>query len=127
MVDTAKLYRREAVMTARPDQLVTMLYDRLIQAMEKAKSALSAGGDVTIIHDELVLGQRILAELNVTLDTERGGELAQNLARLYEFCSSRLVAANVSKSAAELDAAETVIRDIRDAWIAAALEVSSSQ
>jgi flagellar protein FliS len=126
MVDTAKLYRREAVLTARPDQLVTMLYDRLIQAMERAKSALSTGGDVGVIHDELVLGQRILAELNVTLDIDRGGELAQNLARLYEFCTARLIAANVSKSVAELEAAEVVVKDIRDAWIAAALEVTSA-
>lgn len=119
-------YRREDVLTARPDQLVNMLYDRLIQAMERAKSALSTGGDVGVIHDELILGQRILAELNVTLDIDRGSELAQILALLYELCTNRLIAANVPKSITELEAAEVVVKDIRDAWIAAALEVTSA-
>ncbi len=113
-------------MTARPDQLVTMLYDRLLQAIVRAKELLSEGGELDTVHTELVLGQRILVELQVTLDTERGGELADNLAQLYEFCIDRLVNANLSKDAELLEGAESVVREIRDAWVAAANEVHSA-
>ncbi|MDG2114861.1 MAG: flagellar export chaperone FliS [Actinomycetota bacterium] len=116
-------YRRDVVMTARPDQLVTMLYDRLLQAIVRARELMSSEGDLSTVHAELVLGQRILVELQVTLDTDRGGDLATNLAQLYEFCIDKLVAANLSKSADELEDAENVVRDIRDAWVTAANEI----
>jgi flagellar protein FliS len=116
-------YRRDAVMTARPDQLVTMLYDRLLQGIVRARDIIVSGGDLATVHSELVLGQRILVELQVTLDRERGGELADNLARLYEYCTERLLAANLSKDAAELDDAEGVVREIREAWVSASISV----
>ena len=119
-------YRRDVVMTARPDQLVTMLYDRLLQAIVRAKELLSDDGELDTVHSELVLGQRILVELQVTLDTERGGELADNLAQLYEFCIDRLVNANLTKDAELLVSAESVVRDIRGAWVTAANEVHSA-
>lgn len=119
-------YRRDAVMTARPDQLVTMLYDRLLQAMDKARQAIVSGTDAAVVHDELVLGQRILEELRVTLDLARGGELAENLSQLYSFCGDELVAANVGKDATRIDGAEAVIRDIRDAWVEASRQVHAS-
>ena len=103
-------YRRDAVMTARPDQLVTMLYDRLLQAIGRARTQLETDGDPAAVHHELVVGQRILTELRVTLDAERGGELA----------------ANMSKLVSDLDGAESVIREIREAWVAAANEVHST-
>ncbi len=110
-------------MTARPDQLVTMLYDRLLRAITTARELLGSGDDPSVVHEELVLGQRILLELQVTLDFERGGELAANLAQLYEYCIEQLVAANVSKNADDLAAAEQVVRDIREAWVSAAKEI----
>ncbi len=116
-------YRRDAVMTARPDQLVTMLYDRLLRAITTACELLESGDEPSGVHEELVLGQRILLELQVTLDFERGGELAANLAQLYEYCIEQLVAANLSKNAADLVAAEQVVRDIREAWVSAAREI----
>lgn len=119
-------YRRDAVMTARPDQLVTMLYDRLLQAIGRARTQLETDGDPAAVHHELVVGQRILTELRVTLDAERGGELAANLGRLYDYCAEQLVAANMSKLVSDLDGAESVIREIREAWVAAANEVHST-
>ena len=119
-------YRRDAVMTARPDQLVTMLYDRLLQAIGRARTQLQQGDNLALVHDELVLGQRILMELRVTLDTERGGELASNLSRLYDYCAEQLVEANMAKVPEHLDNAESVVREIRDAWVAAANEIHSN-
>ena len=119
-------YRRDAVMTARPDQLVTMLYDRLLQAIGRARTQLQQGGDPSTVHDELVLGQRILMELRVTLDIERGGELASNLSRLYDYCAEQLVEVNMSKAPERLDDAESVLREIRDAWVTAANEIHST-
>ena len=119
-------YRRDAVMTARPDQLVTMLYDRLLQAISRAKAVLTDGGDIATVHTELVLGQRILTELQLTLDTERGGQLAANLAQLYDYCADQLVQANISKLADDLQSVDSVVRDLRDAWVSASNEVFSS-
>ena len=121
----ADYYRRDAVMTARPDQLVTMLYDRLLQSILRAREELALGRDLDLVHKELVLGQRILGELELTLDTDRGGELATNLAQLYEFCAHQLVTANTTKTTEPLEVAEEIVREIRTAWVAAANEVHS--
>ena len=69
-------------------------------------------------------GARISADQRATF---LQGEIADNLSRLYGFCQDRLVEANVAKSRDGIDDAEKVIREIREAWVAAAEEMASTR
>lgn len=108
-------YQSSAVETASPQALVTMLYDRILTALIRAQEAT---GDRALetIHNELTRAQQILTELLTTLDHERGGQIAANLAGLYSWCHREIVQANVSKDTSELEEVQYVIEDLRDAW-----------
>ena len=80
-----------------------------------AEVALAAD-DAPEVHDCLSRAQRIVSELTVTLDHDRGGALATDLARLYGFVTEQLIAANVAKDAAALTPATRVLTELRDAW-----------
>lgn len=112
-------YRMQSVTTAGPAQLVLMLYDGVLAAIERARRAATdaaAPGTVETINRELQRAQNIVSELQVTLDHEQGGGIAANLHALYDFCLDRLVRANVTKELDELDAVWRVLASLREAW-----------
>jgi flagellar protein FliS len=110
-------YQQQAVATANPAQLVLMLYDAALAAITRACHAHADGfAGLPVVNEELQRAQAILTELLVTLDMERGGQVAKSMAALYDFCLDRLVRANVSKDLALLDPVVDVVRDLRNAW-----------
>jgi flagellar protein FliS len=113
----ANPYQDNAVSTASPAELVLMLYDRVLVAVARSRHAMAQDpADAATMHTELLRAQDIVTELKLTLDFDRGGEVAANLASLYTYALERLVDANVAKDLAPLDEVESTIRGIRDAW-----------
>lgn len=117
-------YQSDAVATATPANLVTMLYDRVLVAIERvcAVDDLGAATSVPLVNFELQRAQDVLTELQVTLDHERGGTIAGNLRDLYSWCLDILVTANVRKDASALPGVARVVGDLRDAWSSMPLE-----
>lgn len=111
----AQQYQQAAASTAGPAQLVLMLYDGALLRLESAEAAITAGriGDA---HEPIMRAQAIVDELNVTLDTARGGEVAANLRELYLYCSQRLVDANVAKDARMIAEVRRHLTGLRDSW-----------
>ena len=118
---SAALYQDQTVAGSDPGQLVTMLYERVLVALDRCR--VTARPDV--INAELQRAQDIVTELTVTLDRERGGDIAANLATLYEFCLDRLVRANLTKDLRLVEPVQQVITELRDAWGAACLAATS--
>lgn len=118
MHPAANPYQAHSVSTASPAQLVLMLFDRALLATARARQAHADGGPGALetINHELQRAQDILTELRFALDHERGGQTAANLEALYEFCIDRLTEANLRKELSRLDAVESTLRGIRDAW-----------
>lgn len=117
---SANPYQQQAVATASPAQLVLMLYDGVLAAMARAEKAHADGlAGLAIVNNELQRAQDILTELLVTLDQDKGGAVAQSLARLYDFCLDRLIRANISKDFTLLTPVVEVVQNLRDAWEAA--------
>jgi flagellar secretion chaperone FliS len=110
-------YRTQAASTASPAQLVLMLFDGCLTEIARAELALAAvPADLAEVNDCLSRAQAIVTELAATLDRDRGGEIAANLASLYAFCSEQLIEANVRKTSGPLAAVATTVSGIRDAW-----------
>ena len=110
-------YQTQSVATATPAQLVTMLYDRALVAIGRVRAQdRTQPGAVEAMNIELQRAQDILTELQLALDHQQGGQIAQNLDTLYEFCLDRLLQANLRKDLSHLDAVESTIRSLRDAW-----------
>jgi flagellar protein FliS len=118
---TAQAYVTDSIVTAGPAQLVLALYDGALGAIERARTILVIGvhdsySGIEAVHTQLLKAQRIVTELRVTLDHERGGDIARNLDALYEFCLRTLVDANLAKDATKLTPASDVLRSLREAW-----------
>ena len=108
-------YQRQSVETARPAQLVLMLYDRALRALVQVRHA-SLPSDTEVVNRELLRAQAIITELQLALDFESGAPIAGQLSQLYDYCLRRLIDANVRKDLALVDDVVPVIAGLREAW-----------
>ncbi len=68
----------------------------------------------------------IIGGLREGLDLERGGEVAANLDRLYEYMISRLFEANLHNSVAPLEEITGLLRNVKNGWDAIAAHDAST-
>ena len=87
-------YRRTAVQSSSPVQLVVMLYDGALRFCGEARGASLLRRDVAAKGKALSKALAIVGELQGTLDLERGGDVAISLHQLYSFLTDRLMAAS---------------------------------
>jgi flagellar protein FliS len=118
--DFARTYRANSILTASPGQLVLMLFDGALKSLAVARAACDdPAGDprrFEIIHTQLSKAQRIIAELQGTLNMEAGGEFARTMYRLYDYYDRRLMEANLKKQAAPIAEVERLLGEVRSAW-----------
>ncbi len=85
----ASTYQTQALMTASPAELVVMLLEKATTCLNEAIAAIESGE----IEDRWRANKRameIINHLDLTLDMDRGGEIAENLRSLYSFALRRL-------------------------------------
>ena len=111
----AARYRETEVLTATPGQLVVLLFDHLLVSLRRAKVAM-ANGEFEQQGEHLEKSRNILTELLVTLDRERGGEIAINLSALYSFLLGELVQVGIRADAARLDRVTHMLAELRSAF-----------
>jgi flagellar secretion chaperone FliS len=118
--DYARTYRANSVLTASPGQLVLMLFDAAINSLAIAKKACDESATdprrLEIVHTNLVKAQKIIAELQGTLNLEAGGEFARTMYQLYDYYDRRLVEANLKKQSAPIAEVERLLTEVRNAW-----------
>ncbi len=113
--DFAQEYRKNSVNGASPVQLVIMLYDGAVRFMEAGKAAM-LNGELDKQNFNLQRAQKIVMELMVSLDMQRGGEIAKNLLGLYSFVLEQLVSANMEDRPQGVDFAIKTLSELRESW-----------
>lgn len=108
-------YRKTQVTTASPERLVLLTYQALRRFLHGAIERL-AQGDREGFHNHLLKAQDAIKELQVALDFEQGGEIAQNLWQIYSFVNSQLIRANVQKRVEPIEAVLPIIEELLAAW-----------
>jgi len=109
---------------ADPHQLVSMLFDALLQSLAAAKGSILSG-DIPAKGRAISRAVRILEEgLKAGLDEERGGELAANLRGLYDFCIFKIIDANLKNNAAFVDEVIRLVQPVAESWNAIKNEVA---
>ena len=118
MMTTAENYRNTQIMTASPMQLVLMLYDECIRALKVAEKAFAVNSpqNVEKISQNLLQAHNVITELTVSLDMEKGGEIATNLHRLYDFMSDHLMEANIRKTVKPVQDVLDLMTGLRETW-----------
>jgi flagellar protein FliS len=112
-------YRQVGVQTARPEQVLLMLYDGAISYCERARLALERG-DPGAAGAPIGRTQAIIFELLSTLNPEVAPDLCANLKRLYAYMIRRLGDSQVQRDAKAVEEVKTLLGTLREGWAAAA-------
>jgi len=109
------VYLENLVKTASPAKLVEILYEKFLELVESSKKGIE-NKDFVAVNEKLKKAQDIITELNISLNMEKGGEIAKNLRSLYNYIFKRLIDANVEKNVKILDEVTELMSGLLDAW-----------
>jgi flagellar protein FliS len=104
------------VAASDPHGLIVMLLDGALDRIASARGCMNNGAQAeksALIHRTV----SIVFELRGSLNLADGGELATNMADLYDYLCRRLMTASTSNRADILDEVASLLREIRSAWI----------
>ena len=113
MTNAASLYQGAAINTALPAELTLMLYNGAIKFCNLALIGMEEE-DIMKAHNNLMKAQRIIRELQATLNFKY--EVSKDFDLIYTRILNSLLAANVKKDTDKLNEALEDIRGIRDVW-----------
>ena len=110
-------YFANQVQTASPEQVLIMLYDGAIRFLREARAAIEDGDRVGMLQKK----SRVVAILTEPAnpgDFEKGGEIAENLASLYDFVFREILAMQVDRDPVHARNAREVLEPLLAAWSA---------
>ncbi|WP_291291719.1 flagellar export chaperone FliS [Enterococcus sp.] len=108
-------YLKNQVMSASPNKLIEMLLQAAIKNTKLAQLAIEKD-ELAKAHEHFIKTQNILLELRTSLDEKQGGEIAENLAALYEYMYQQLIEANIKKEAAPAQAVMELLTELLESW-----------
>ena len=119
MLDAYSNSEKKAVIEAEDSHaMVLLLFDELIKTARIFSKNINADtGDLKLRSETMSKALTIIYALPSSLDFERGGEIAENLYRLYEYTREQILIDNKSGKAAGILVAISSLEDIREAWV----------
>ncbi len=114
----AKVAMETGVLTASPHQLIVMLFDGAIGAIQLAEKEMKAGR-IAAKSKAISHAVNIVTEgLRASLDIKTGGAIAENLDALYAYMIECLMMAHLKNQPEMLTEVQILLQDLRSAWIA---------
>ncbi|MHB8770840.1 MAG: flagellar export chaperone FliS [Syntrophales bacterium] len=111
----AKTYQRANFTTANPMRLVLMCYDGAIKSLKLARERYLVK-DYEGKAKALKKALDIINEINVSLDLERGGDIARNLRSLYLYMVQTLTDADLKRDVGMFDQVIRMLEELESAW-----------
>ncbi len=110
-------YKETHIKTASGGKLILMIYDEAVRQLDIAMEALENGSyKMDSVNNSIIKTQDLITELIVSLDFEKGGEIASSLFSLYMFFNQQLMEANIKKDPELLKKVRVYLTDLRGAW-----------
>lgn len=111
-----KMKADQAVSGADPHRLIVMLMQGVIEKVAAAKGYLKQGNRAEKAQ-QISWAISILDGLRMSLDKEKGGEIASNLDDLYGFMEEQLLKANVNDDARILEEVSALMKTVLSGWM----------
>lgn len=98
-----------------PVRLIQMLYETALERLTLARRAVRdrMPADKSRHIDRVI---KIVESLQIHLDREQGGEIAENLDRLYDYINRRLLRANLDNDEMPLEEIHQLLEGLLQAW-----------
>lgn len=116
-------YREMEIQAASPERLVVIVFEQLVVNLERARIAIEKQ-DIELRVTSLKRARGLVTELLATLDFEKGGALANQLADLYQFMLYELVDVGQRQDVVTLRKLANIATSLRDGFVGAAQSLS---
>lgn len=108
-------YRKVDTMGKSQIDLILMVYDGALKSLRDAhrhyeKSEADQG------RTEIGKTRKFVTHLYTTLDQKKGGEVADNLAKMYSWVLAQLYVVEATKDLKEVESIQTVLGNLRSGW-----------
>lgn len=101
---------------ASPVQLVLILMDGLLEEIARARAHIEARR-----HEQKAASLNRCVEmlngLSSSLDTDAGGDVVNNLLRLYDYCAYRLFSVGIKLDTTVIDEVSGLLETLRRGWL----------
>ena len=111
----AKMNKQTGVEEANPHQLIGMLYQGALDSLQQSLGCIDRN-DIEGRGKHVGRAITIIGGLQGFLDHEKGGELSQNLDRLYDYMTVRLFDAGRENSKIPVQEVIGLLREIKEGW-----------
>lgn len=118
-------YQEAEILSSSPEQLILLLYRRLLSHLRQGAECLSAD-DIQGKGEHFEKASAIIYELAASLDHEVGGDLSGQLAALYAFFLREIASASLARDRQRLDAVITMVSQLHASWVDAARELAET-
>jgi len=106
--------RETSVSSAKPVELVAMVYQRLLDHLNTGKLQMAAGEDSSESFTKAI--DLITTGLESCLDKEKGGEIAQNLAFIYDWAGKEIIRARLRRDPEMIQGVINAFVPLAEAW-----------
>ena len=100
---------------ANSHEVIGLMYGTVLTRIAEANGSIERG-ETAVKGEQISKALGIVEGLVLSLDAERGGEIADNLARLYDYIARSLLKANLENDTALLDEVSRLIRELKIGW-----------
>ena len=107
--------RETSVSSAKPVELVAMVYQRLLDHLQTGKVQMSEGLDSSESFTKAI--DLITTGLESCLDKEKGGEIAQNLAFIYDWAGKEIIRARLRRDPEMIQGVINAFVPLAEAWL----------
>ena len=108
-------YQETAVLTQDKGKLIVMLYEGAIKFLKLAQIDMEAG-NYESKNTYINKAWDIINELNVNLDMEAGGEISENLRKLYCFMMTHISTANFKNDQQTVQEVIDMLSELKEGW-----------
>ena len=119
MLDAYSNSEKKAIVEAEDSHaMVLLLFDELINSIRVFSENIDPEtADLNLRSEKLSKSLTIIYALQSSLDFEKGGEIAENLFRLYQYAREQILIDHSSGVAQGILIAISSLEDIREAWV----------
>lgn len=115
MYQAQQTYLENEILQADPLELVRILYRATLEAVGKARVHVR-NNEIRERSRQITKASAIINELTLSVNRERGGDIAANLVELYDYMQRLLQEANFHQTEAQLIEMEALLSTLLDAW-----------